>query len=257
MADSWWEAGTKGTDDALSYEPILLDLKAPLRTAQRRFPEALKLLDDAVDLFLHGEHKDPHLAGRSLISMAFLLTEQGDTEPAIQALRKANGLIDPEREPRLVLCLHHNLVYHLTTAGRHQEAADLLPQLMELAATHGCAKDRLRLDWVEGRVAAGLGDHERAQGLLTKVRQAFLAEGNAFDAALASLDLSISHLAEGKTAEVRELADEMVIVFRDLEVAREPLAALLLFQEAARQETATAELAREVAASLTRARGGT
>jgi tetratricopeptide (TPR) repeat protein len=186
-----------------------------------------------------------------------LLTEQGDTEPAIQALKKANGLIDPEREPRLVLCLHHNLVYHLTTAGQHQEAADLLPQLKELAATHGGTKDRLRLDWVEGRVAAGLGDHERAQGLLTKVRQTFLAEGNAFDAALASLDLSISYLAEGKAAEVRELADEMVTVFRDLEVAREPMAALLLFQEAARQETATAELTREVAASLTRARGGT
>jgi tetratricopeptide (TPR) repeat protein len=254
MADSWWEAGTKGTDDALGYEPILLDLKAPLRTAQRRFPEALKLLDDAVDLFLHGEHRDPHLAGRSLISKAFLLTEQGDTEPAIQALKKANGLIDPKREPRLVLCLHHNLVYHLTTAGQHQEAADLLPQLKELAATHGCAKDRLRLEWVEGRVAAGLGDHDRARQLLTKVRQTFLAESNAFDAALASLDLSISYLAEGKTAEVRALADEMVIVFRKLAVAREPMAAVLLFQEAARQETATAELAREIAASLTMAR---
>jgi len=124
-----------------------------------------------------------------------------------------------------------------------------------LAATHGSAKDRLRLEWVEGRTAAGLGDHERARRLLTKVRQAFLDEGNAFDAALAALDLSISYLAEGKTAEVRELADEMVTVFRDLEVAREPLAALLLFQEAARRDTATADLAREVAASLTRARG--
>lgn len=110
---------------------------------------------------------------------------------------------------------------------------------------------------MEGRVAAGLGDHELARRLLTNVRQTFLDEGNAFDAALASLDLSISYLAEGKTAEVRELADEMVTVFRDLDVAREPLAALLLFQEAARQETATAELAREVAASLARARGGT
>jgi hypothetical protein len=110
---------------------------------------------------------------------------------------------------------------------------------------------------VEGRVAAGLGDHEQARQLLTKIRQTFLAEGNAFDAALASLDLSISNLAKGTTAEVRELADEMVIVFRDLDVAREPLAAALLFQEAARQETATAELARQVAASLTRARGGT
>ena len=76
---------------------------------------------------------------------------------------------------------------------------------------------------------------------------------DAFDAALAGLDLSISYLAEGRTAEVRELADEMVTVFRDLKVSREPLAALLL-QEAARRETATADLAREVAASLVRAR---
>ncbi|HEX5719862.1 MAG TPA: hypothetical protein VF179_27150 [Thermoanaerobaculia bacterium] len=135
-----------------------------------------------------------------------------------------------------------------------REAAALLPELRELAATHGSAQDRVRLDWVEGRVAAGLGDHDRARRLLTQVRQTFVEEGNAFDAALVGLDLSISHLQEGKTAEVRELADEMVTVFRDLEVAREPMAALLLFQDAARRETATAELAREVAASLTRAR---
>jgi hypothetical protein len=80
----------------------------------------------------------------------------------------------------------------------------------------------------------------------------FLADGNAFDAALAALDLVISYLEQGKTAEVRPLADEMVIVFRDLGVSREALAALLLFQEAARRETATADLAREIAASLTR-----
>jgi hypothetical protein len=179
----------------------------------------------------------------------------GETGFALQALRKANGLITPEREPRLLLCLRHNLVDNLSKAGCHREADALLPDLRELAATHGSAQDRLRLDWVEGRVAAGLGDHEQAFRLLTQVRQTFLGEGNAFDAALAALDLSISHLQEGKTAAVRELADEMVTVFRNLDVAREPMAAVLLFQEAARRETATAELAREVAASISRARG--
>ena len=257
MADSWWAAGAEGSEDALGYEPIILDLKAPLRMAQRRFPEARKLFDDAVDLFLNGEHRDPHLAGRSLISKALLLIEMGEPSSAIQALKKANGLIDPEREPRLLLCVHHNLVYHLSTIGEHQEAADLLPQLKVLAAAHGSAKDRVRLEWVEGRVALGLEDHGRARRLLTKVRQTFLDEGNIYEAALAALDLAISYLKEGKTAEVRELADEMVAVFRDHDVAREALAALLLFQEAARQETATAALAREVAASLTRTRGGT
>jgi tetratricopeptide (TPR) repeat protein len=256
MSDSWWEAGTKDTEDALGYEPILLDLKGSLRLAQRHFPKAIKLLDAAVEIFLHGEHRDPHLAGRSLIKKALLLTEMGDTESAIQILKKANGLIDPNREPRLLLCLRHNLVDNLSKAGCHREADALLPDLKALAATHGSAKDRVRLDWVEGRVATGLGDHDLAHRLLTQVRQTFLDEGNAFDAALAGLDLSISHLQEGKTTEVREIADEMVTVFRDLDVSREALAALLLFQDAARRETATAELAREVAATLTRARGG-
>jgi tetratricopeptide (TPR) repeat protein len=257
MADSWWEAGTQKAEDALGYEPILLDLKAPLRTAQRRFPEAIKLLEAAVDLFLNGEHRDPHLAGRSLVSKAGAHIEQGDTEAAIRALNEANSLINPQREPRLLLCIRHNLADNLSKAGRHREAAALLPDLRSLAVAHGSAHDRIRLHWVEGRVATGLGDHERAHRLLTEVRQAFLDEGNAFDAALAALDLAIPLLQDGKTLEVRKLADEMVTVFRDVDLSREALAALLLFQEAARHETATAALAQEVAAALNRARRGT
>ena len=254
MADSWWGAGTVGTEDALGYEPVFWDLKASLRMAQRRFPEALKLLDDAVELFLNGEHRDLHLAGRSLISKAAVHIEMGESRSAIQALKKANGLIDPEREPRLLLCVRHNLVDNLSKAGRYQEASDLLPELKALAAEHGSRLDGLRLDWVEGRVAAGLDHHEQARALLAGVRQRFLADGNVYEAALATLDLVIPCLKEGKTAEVRELAEEMVSVFHEHDVSREALAALLLFQEAARRETATAELAREVAASLSRAR---
>lgn len=258
MSDSWWEAGATGIGDALGYEPVLLVLKAPLRTAQRRFPEAIKLLDQAVALYLEGqpEYRDPHLAGRSLISKALLLTEMGETESALQALKKANGLIDPAREPRLLLCLLHNLVDNLSKAGRHREADALLPDLRELAAAHGRTLDHLRLRWVEGRVAAGLGEHERAHQFLGSVRQTFLDAGNPYEAALATLDLVVSHLKEGNTAEVRVLADEMVAVFRDHNVPREALAAVLLFQEAAHREATTAELAREVAASICRARGG-
>ena len=254
MADSWWEAGTKDTEDALGYQPVLLDLKASLRMAQRRYPEAVELLADAVEHFLEGEHRDPHLAGRSLVLKAGVLLDMCDTEPALQALKKANGLIDPEREPRLLLCLHHNLVYHLSEIGNHQEAADLLPELKALAAAHGSPLDRLRLDWIEGRIATGLGHHDHARALLAGVRQTFLADGNVYEAALATLDLVIPHLKEGNTAEVRHLAEEMVTVFHEHDVTREALAALLLFQEAARRETATVQLARDVAASLSRAR---
>ena len=90
MSDSWWEAGATGIGDALGYEPVLLILKAPLRMAQRRFPEAIKLLDQAVALYLEGqpEHRDPHLAGRSLISKSAVLIEMGESESAIQTLKR-------------------------------------------------------------------------------------------------------------------------------------------------------------------------
>jgi tetratricopeptide (TPR) repeat protein len=257
MSDSWWEAGTLGIGDALGYEPSLLVLKAPLRTAQRRFLEAIKLLDQAVALYLEGqtEHRDPHLAGRSLISKALLLAEMGETESALHALNRADNLIDPAREPRMLLCLRHNLADNLSKAGRHREAAALLPELRRLAAEQGRALDHLRLRWVEGRIAAGLGEHERARQLLAGVRQTFLDAGNPYEAALATLDLAIPHLEEGNTTEVRALADEMVAVFRQHNVARESLAALLLFQEAAHRDAATAELVRKVAATLSRSAG--
>ena len=153
-------------------------------------------LDQSVNLFLDGppEHRDPHLAGRSLIKRAAVLIEQGESESVIQALKKANGLIDPARDPRLLLCIRHNLVDNLSKMGRHTEAAALLPNLQTLAAEQGSTLDRLRLNWVAGRIAAG----------------------NAYEAALATLDL---------------------------------------FQEAARRETATADLARQIATTLSRAEG--
>jgi len=103
-SDAWWDEGTADSEDALGYEPVLLDLKASLRMAQRRFAEARELLDQAEELFLHGEpgHRDPHLAGRSLLKKAAVLTEMGDSESAHQVLKKANGLIDPRRDPRLL-----------------------------------------------------------------------------------------------------------------------------------------------------------
>jgi hypothetical protein len=183
-----------------------------------------------------------------------VLIEKGDSDSAILALKKANGLIDPERDPRLLLCVRHNLVDNLSKMGRHTEAADLLPDLQTLAAEQGSTLDRLRLNWVAGRIAAGLGDHDQARHLLTDIRQTFLATGNAYEAALATLDLVIPDLKEGNLAAVRHLADEMVTVFRTHNVSREALAALLLFQEAVGQETATTALVREAATAISRSR---
>lgn len=252
VSDQWWDAGDEGTGDALGYRPVILDLKASLRIDQRRFAEAGKLLDEAHDLYL--EAGDSHLAGRVLLKQAHACLVNNQPDEAIPLIQKAEGLIDPAREPRLLLCARHNLLDNLSKAGRFAEARALLPQVRDLSRSAGSRLDHVRLRWVEARIAAGLGENDDARAAFSEARQGFLDQGIAYDAALVSLEFAIPLLQEGRTAEVRELAAEMIPIFQSQEIHREALAALAVFQAAAALDQATVELARDVAAFLVRAR---
>ncbi|HEX2165231.1 MAG TPA: hypothetical protein VHM02_14900, partial [Thermoanaerobaculia bacterium] len=83
-------------------------------------------------------------------------------------------------------------------------------------------------------------------------RDAFLDLEMPLDAVLASLDLAALHLAHGRTAETRRLAEELAPLVASRAVDREVLAALLVFREAARLDRATAALARATAEALRR-----
>jgi tetratricopeptide (TPR) repeat protein len=252
VSEQWWDAGDEGTGDALGYRPILLDLKASLWIDQRRFPAALKLLDEAHDLYL--EQGSPHLAGRVLLNQTHAFLESGEPDQAIPVLEKAEALIDPAREPRLLLCARHNLLDNLSKAGRFAEARQMLPQVQALSRIAGSQLDHVRLRWIEARIAAGLGDVEDARAAFSDARQGFLDQDIAYDAALVSLESAAVLLHQGRTKEVRELAREMIPIFQSQEIHREALAALAVFQAAAALDSATVELARDVAAFLVQAR---
>lgn len=252
IADAWWEAGEAGVGDLLGYESMLLDFKASLRIAQRRFPEALVLLDRLFFLHTGGrlELRDDHLAGRALVKKALAVTEMEEPELAIGLLQLAEPLIDARRDPRLFLCLRHNLVGDLTSAGEYEEAQALLPEVAILCRELGNPLDLIRLRWTEGRIAAGLGRTAEAIQLFQTVRREFAERGIAYDAALVTLALTAVYAKEGCTAEVKKLSLEVAEIFRSQDVPREALAALLFFQKAAEREQATATLAREIAAFL-------
>jgi tetratricopeptide (TPR) repeat protein len=255
MADSWWQAG-EVVGDAVGFGPVILELAASLRTAQRRFPEALELLDQVIALYLEDdpEHRDRHRAGRALIQKALAIAQMGAPESAIRYLKEAMDLVDRDREPRLWLCLEHNLLSALISTGRYREAEAHRPGVEAACRQIGTALDLVRLRWIEARIAAGLGERERARTAFAEVRREFTARGMGYDTALVSLELAARDLEEGRNAEVKELARETVAVFRAQEVQREALAALLLFWRAALKEKATAELARDVAEFLNRLR---
>jgi tetratricopeptide (TPR) repeat protein len=256
IAEAWWEAGENGAADVLGYESVLLDFEASLRIAQRRFPEALALLDRLIALHTSGspEHRNTHLAGRALVKKALALQEMEEPELAVGLLQKAESLVDGQLDLRLLLCLRHNLLRNLVRLESYQEAWTLLPEVATLSREVGNPLDLLRLRWIEGSIAAGIGQTEEAIGIFESLKQEFAERAMAYDSALVSLEMTALHAKEGRTAEVKRLSVEMARIFRVQNVPREALAALLFFQKAAERECATARLAREIAAFLEKQR---
>ncbi|MBW8877952.1 MAG: sigma-70 family RNA polymerase sigma factor [Acidobacteria bacterium] len=223
----------------------LLHFEAALRRAQRRFDEALALLDEAA-VVSHPE--------RALISKGFTLEVMGEYERAIETLLRAHPLIDWEAEPRLGNVLRTNLAFNFCHVSRYGDAAKLLNEARPIAVALGDEIDLIRMAWLEGRIAAGSGRRQEARKLLTEARKGFVARHMGYDVALALLEEAVLLLDEGRTTEVRELSRELTKVFASKGVHREALAALRLFQETAERKEATAELARRVLGYIYKAR---
>ena len=247
------EAAARGTGD-----PVLLgrlaSFEVSLRNDQARFLEALAAGRRALGQFRRAG--DRHLEGCVLVNLASTHGFLGELPEALAVLELACERIDRQRLPLLSYFAHHNRAWLLTDAERYAEAAELLPLCSALLDPCGVGPlDRLRLRRLTGRVAAGLGRYDEAERELRAARAELLSRQLAYDAALVSLELALVYTEQGRHAEVRVLADEMVPIFADREVHREALAALQLFCEAARAEAAQSALLREILAFLGRARG--
>jgi tetratricopeptide (TPR) repeat protein len=233
-------------------EARVLELKAAMRRAQGSYEEALELVDGAIALY--GEVNEPHHQGRALMVKGLTLQYKGDLEAAADCFRTSLFLLDGMREPRLLVMSQCNLVGCLHDGGRSAEAAVLVPEAKALIAQVGTRSDLLRLSWIEAKISGALGAWAAAEKAFRWIREELIRDGLAFDAALVSLDLATLYIRQGKTAEARSLAQEMLPVFQSRDIHREALAALIVFQRAAEMEQLTLGLVEEVAAYLEQAR---
>lgn len=234
---------------ALLEEARVLRMKAALRRAERRLPEALELLDAAL-----AADKRHSMRGAILISKAKAMEEIVELDQAISLLQAAEHYVRRECEPRLYLCLRHNLADYLSKTDRPEEARDLLPEVRALTKENGGEVDRLRLLWTEARVEAGLGRYDEAVELYGRTRAEFVRREIAYDAALVSLELAILHAKWGAHEKVRVLARHMVPIFQAQDVHREAHAALAVFRQAAEAERGSVELLGRILGFLYRAR---
>jgi tetratricopeptide (TPR) repeat protein len=247
-ADRLWQDGAAADPGLILDGARLLDLKASLRRHQGRFEESLDLLEQAV-----AASRSDQATARLLLKKAFTLKEMGDWQRAMETVERARPLVGNPGDLRTRFGLEFTFCKCLTDAGRHAEAAALLPKVGNLARQLGNGLDLLRCRWLQGLVAAGLGQLEEAVADLEAVAGELAALGIAFDAAQASLDLAVLSLRQGRPAEVKRLAGQIVAVFKAQRVHREALAAVIVFHEAAEQERATAELAKKLSDFLRRA----
>jgi transcriptional regulator with XRE-family HTH domain len=247
QAGEFWQAGEAARSLPLA-EWRLLDLEASLHTDRRQFSAALDRLDQA----LAACGADALAVGRILTKKAHVLERLGDPAGSLKVLQEAAPTIETSGDPQLFFALRFNIVTNLVALSRYEEAAARLPEVRALATEQGRKLHLTRLTWLESKVAAAQGRVAEALAGLEQVVREFA--DLPYEAALASLDLAGLYLQAGRTAEVKELAGAMGEIFRAKGIAREALAALSLFCDAARQERATVDLAKRVIAEVEKAR---
>ncbi|MBW8877280.1 MAG: hypothetical protein JF614_20135 [Acidobacteria bacterium] len=239
----------RGSGDLLE-RAVVLDIQASLRRDQRRFDAARRLMTRA--LRIYRDLGETHRAGRLLVKMSTLHEHSGAPEREIPLLYEALELLDAGKEPRAHLAAHHNLIASLAETGRFMEAQGLLIQARPLYAQFTDGWTRYRRAWVEGRIAQGLGQLQEAELHLRAARDGFAAEGVAFDAALVCLELAALYAGQGRTADLKRLAEEMLPIFSSRQIEREALAALAFLRQAAAEERVSPELVFRVTSFLKR-----
>lgn len=211
----------EGTGDPL-VKAELLALKGSLLSYGGRFDEALHLLNKVAAIYRRAG--DGHLLGRTYIKKGTILGNAGEVPAALRLIRSGMDLIDPPREPRLMVCATHNYIWFLKESGRTHQAAACVEGARRLYQRAGDRRDLGRLRWVEGKIAEHPGDGETA---LLAARDGLAREGLAYEAALAAMDLAVLYANGGRAADMRRQADQMLPLFRSEEMYRETMLALL------------------------------
>ena len=201
---------------------------------------------------IHRRYSDAHEVGRTLILKGLYTGYAGQPEEGLQLLVQGLPMIDRGRDAKLVFHTLHNILLFRVELGEYEAAQRQLQRMRPLYAAHAAWLDLVKLQRLEGEIAAGLGDLATAEATFQQIRRDLDAAGLAYQASLASLDLAGVWLRQQRTAEVRGLVTEIAATFRVLGAEREALSALHMLQNALERDQATLEILQLVGGILRR-----
>jgi tetratricopeptide (TPR) repeat protein len=203
------------------------------------FETAESILERALTIYIG--LNDFHLQGRTLLEMGntvgFVNPERGITH-----IQHGLQLINPVREPRLMLCAQHGMVHFLADAGRPREALAILERIRPLYRQFTDDWTQLQLCWLQGRVARALDQTGEAIHILRHVWEEFQARDRHVDFLMVSIDLAEAHTAAGEIATAGRLLAEVTPLMESWNLHRNALAAWLMFRQALERRQAAGAL---------------
>jgi tetratricopeptide (TPR) repeat protein len=242
-----WSLLADGTGSPLD-EAFWWEVETSLRSARQEPVESARCVGRAIALYRR--IGDRHLLGRALILQGMVWGYAEDLCREIVLVRIGLQLMDPDRDARVALSGWHNLCWALHHVGEERQALAALARARPVYLRLGPRSLLLRFQWLEGTIAASLHRDEQAEGCLREAREGFIQLGVAIEAAEVSLDLASLLCRQGRTAEVRRLAVEMIAIFESMGIREEALAAFILLRQAAERDRVTEALLQQLGSRL-------
>jgi tetratricopeptide (TPR) repeat protein len=246
-----WVSGEEGGVDPL-VEAELCSLAASLESYRRDFDRAIAFLGRAVNLTR--QFGDKVSLARLLVLLSSIQEKRGEPEKGIPPLQDALQLLRGTSETDLKINAIHNICFLVTEAGAAKIAASLFLEAEPLRELAASPLDVLRSDWLQGKILDGIGDLEKAERILIRVKERYVGMGLSYAAARVSLDLAVIYVRRMKNSELRGLIGEILPVFRSLRIPRETIATLSLLGRVDCEESLV--LISQVATAVESARAG-
>jgi tetratricopeptide (TPR) repeat protein len=177
---------------------------------------------------------DEHLQGRTLLTMAAAAIDY-DLEKALSYLGRANTLYDPSIEPFLDWFSRHTEIWILNDMGKPAEALELLERSREIYHQFGTADlwVRLRMYWIEGRIAFNLGKVPEAEEIFSMLFRLLDQETkHPRELTLVAVDLLHAISAqEGRERDIVKFAEMLLPLLRNLGLHEQGLAIVLMLRD--------------------------
>ena len=222
---------------------------AALKSSQKQFEVALQLVDESVRIFkAEGDHQGE---GTALATRGAIHAAARRFSDAVSTLSQVLSRF--KLQPRAECSATHTLAYAVCQA----EEPDLEAALLRLHRARQLLGPRrsvqkARIYWIEGTIFLRRGSAfaERGERRYLKALQGFQKFQAPYEIALVSLDLSALYRFQKRWGELGELAADTYRRFRELREDKEALAALKLWNDAARARTLSEEILSDVKARL-------